>query len=355
MLALMWAAVAAYVVYAASVVRAHRAGLIVTEMAVDVSDSTSKGHLVSTREVREWIARSGIRTVGAKASEVNLAGIEELIARNGFVDRVNAYVTYGGRLCIEIRQRRPVVRLLTDGMNAYATRGGYVFAAPSRSSLYVPVVTGSYRLPFPVSYTGSVRDYIDAEKRKVDARIAELEREKYPFYKRELENDENIRALRRMRIRKGWFEKEEAFDKRVRELRARKEALRRRYRYEERLIEEGIARIESRQQAERGKQKKLEKTYEDFAKLITFVEFVEADDFWRSEVVQIIASTSVSGALEVALVPRSGSHLVFFGRIEQVERKFSKLMRFYRRGLNNLGWDRYRTIDVRYADQVVCK
>ena len=101
--------------------------------------------------------------------------------------------------------------------------------------------------------------------------------------------------------------------------------------------------------------KKLEKSYEDFCKLITFVEFVESDDFWRSEVVQIVASTSDSGALEVALVPRSGTHTVLFGRIERVEEKFDKLLRFYRHGLNHLGWDRYRTVDVRYAGQVVCR
>ena len=199
------------------------------------------------------------------------------------------------------------------------------------------------------------KDCIEAEKRKRDERIAELEREKYPFYKRERDNDENIRALRRMRIKKGWFEREEAFAGRVRELRAKKEALRRRYRYEERLVGEGIARIEARQEAERAKQKKLEKSYEDFCKLITFVEFVESDDFWRSEVVQIVASTSDSGALEVALVPRSGTHTVLFGRIERVEEKFDKLLRFYRHGLNHLGWDRYRTVDVRYAGQVVCR
>ena len=355
MLALVWAAVVAYIVCAASAARARRAAQTVRGIVIDVTDSSSQGHLVSSRQVREWIARSGIPTLGAKVSEVNLAGIEELIARNGFVDEANAYITYGGELCVDISQRRPVLRLLTDGMNAYVTSRGYVFAAPARSSLYVPVVTGSFRLPFPAAWTGFAKDCIEAEKRKIDERIAELEREKYPFYKRERDNDENIRALRRMRIKKGWFEREEAFAGRVRELRAKKEALRRRYRYEERLVGEGIARIEARQEAERAKQKKLEKSYEDFCKLITFVEFVESDDFWRSEVVQIVASTSDSGALEVALVPRSGTHTVLFGRIERVEEKFDKLLRFYRHGLNHLGWDRYRTVDVRYAGQVVCR
>lgn len=90
-------------------------------------------------------------------------------------------------------------------------------------------------------------------------------------------------------------------------------------------------------------------------KLLTFVEFVEDDGFWRSEVVQIAAYTTPSGALEVELVPRSGSHTILFGRMEEIGLKFDKLMRFYRSGLQNIGWNEYRTIDIRYNDQVVCK
>lgn len=352
---LVWAAVAAYIVYAATEAHARRAGRTVTGLRIEVADSSSQGHLVASSQVREWLRRSGISTVGESVGAVNLTGIEELVARNGFVARVNAYVSYGGELRIDIRQRRPVLRLLTDGVNAYVTADGYVFPAPRASSLYVPVVTGPYQPPFPATYAGSVRAYIDEELQRIDRRIAELEKEKYPFYRRERTNDENLRALRRMRIKKGWFEKEETFARRVRALREKNALLRRRYRYEQRCIEEGIAAVEKRQEAERRKQKNLEKTYEDFCKLITFVEFVEKDDFWRSEVVQILASTSASGAMEVTLIPRSGDYAILFGRLEEVGPKFDKLLRFYRSGLRRIGWDRYRTIDIRYAEQVVCK
>ncbi|MDE5708217.1 MAG: hypothetical protein K2I32_01995, partial [Alistipes sp.] len=76
---------------------------------------------------------------------------------------------------------------------------------------------------------------------------------------------------------------------------------------------------------------------------------------WRSEVVQFIASTTPGGALEVDLVPRSGRHTVRFGRIAEIEEKFDRLLRFYEGGLSRIGWDEYRTIDVRYSDQVVCR
>ena len=357
LLALLWGAVAAYILYAGTTAQRLRAGRKVDRVEIEVVDSSSMGYLVSGRMVRGWIAHSGIGTKGTAVDKVQLTQIEELIAKNGFVERVDAYVTYDGVLHVDISQRRPLVRLLTDGVDSYVTAEGYVFAAPRVSSLYVPVVTGPYRPPFPAAYAGPVRAHTDAELARIDKRIAELEREKYPLYKRELQNDRNISALRRMRVKKQWWRLESSaeFDGRVDELRKRKAELRRKYRYEARVIQEGIDRIAQRQEAERRKQKKLEKSYEDFMKLLTFVEFVEDDDFWRSEVVQIAARTAPSGALEVVLVPRSGRHTILFGRIEQVERKFDKLLRFYRSGLQNIGWDAYGTIDIRYNDQVVCR
>ena len=159
-----------------------------------------------------------------------------------------------------------------------------------------------------------------------------------------------------MRVKRKWirFESARSFEVRVEELRAEKAALRRKYRYEARIVQQEIDRIAGLQEAERGRQKKLEKSYEDFMKLLTFVQRVEDDDFWRSEVVQIVARTTPGGALEVDLVPRSGGYTILFGRLEDEDRKFAKIMSFYRKGLPKVGWETYRTIDIRFGDQVVC-
>lgn len=357
LLALLWGAVAAYVCWAAVMTRRDRAGRKVGRMEIELVDSTSQGHLVSVGLVRRWISESGIPTIGTAVDAVDLAGIERLIARNGFVDEAVAHISYGGTLHIGISQRKPLVRLLTDGMNAYVTDEGYVFAAPKASSLYVPVVTGSYRPPFPADYTGLVREWVDERMREIDGRIAELEREKYPFYRRELQNDRDMAALRRERIRRRWwrFESSADFEAKVEALREQKAGLRRLFRYRARVIEQEVERIVRLQDKERERQKKLEKSYEDFMKLLTFVQLVEEDDFWASEVVQIVARTTASGALELELTPRSGRFTILFGRIEEVERKLDKLLRFYRGGLAAVGWEEYRTIDVRYRNQVVCK
>ena len=159
-----------------------------------------------------------------------------------------------------------------------------------------------------------------------------------------------------MRIKRRWWKMESSsdFDARVEELREKKARLRREYRYTARVLQERIDKISARQAAEREKQKKLRKSYEDFLKLLNFVVLVEKDDFWRSEIVQIVVAKGPDGAPEIELVPRTGSHTVIFGSPDDAEEKLAKLLTFYRRGLRNIGWEEYRTINVKYKEQVVC-
>lgn len=260
LLGLLWAAIAGYLVFAGITAARMRARRTVSRVEIEVVDSTSRGCLVSAMQVREWIGRSGIPTIGTAVDAVDLSAIERLIARNGFVEEAVAWVDHAGVLRIAISQREPLLRLLTDGTNSYVTADGYVFAAPKASSLYVPVVTGSYRLPFPADYVGDVGACMQARLAQIEGRIAELEKEKYPFYRREIENEQRLAELRRRRIRRGWFQSARRFEREVAELRGEKAILRRQYRYEARTIQQEIDRLGRLQEQERERQKSWSKT-----------------------------------------------------------------------------------------------
>lgn len=350
----VWGIVLSYIVSSAVLSCRHRAEQVVAGVEIEVSDSTAQGHLVTSRQVREWILRSGINTIGVPVGSVDLAGIEAVVSGNGFVDRVDTYISYTGVLHIDVRQLRPMMRLMVDDYNAYVTESGFVFRSPAASALYVPVVTGTYAPPFPPTYEGSVRDCVDARKAEVDERIRKIERDKIPVYEREDSVSRLIRDERRRRVKKDWFESKTAYRKRVDEFVAEKTRNLKRLRGELRYWNGREDALAERQNAQYRIQKKLDKRYEDFRKLINFVGWLENDDFWRSEIVQIVAGTVPSGALELELIPRSGSYVIVFGQIENVEAKFDKLMRFYRDGLRNIGWDEYSSINIAYDGQVVC-
>lgn len=95
----------------------------------------------------------------------------------------------------------------------------------------------------------------------------------------------------------------------MRELRKHKEQLRRKYRYEAQVIQSAIDKISENRKPSVA-DKNLAKRYEDFSKLTTFVKWMENDDFWRSEIVQITARTTESGAIDLELTPRSGNYTI---------------------------------------------
>lgn len=353
-LLLLWGVVAVTILCASRRVERRDADRTIAGIRIEILDSTAHGQLVTREMVRSWIVASEPRIAGRSVREFDLGKLERDIARNGFVGRVRAAIDYSDTLRVDIRQRSPLLRLLVDGYNLYVTEEGYLFSAPVSSSIYVPVVTGSYRPPFKPDCEGWLADQLARAVEQGARRIEELETEKYPFYRRERKNIEYARDTRRMRIKKRWLESREHFRGRVDELVAEKRDRRRRYRYEQQQIQLGLDRVERKLADERIRQKKLEKNYEDFSKLITFVKRIDRDDFWRSEIVQIVASTAHSGALELELVPRCGRYTVRFGRLERESEKLDLLERFCRSECGDPNRDEWRFVDVRFANRVIC-
>jgi cell division protein FtsQ len=85
--------------------------------------------------------------------------------------------------------------------------------------------------------------------------------------------------------------------------------------------------------------------------LLRLVRAIDASEFWKAQVEQI----DVTEDGEIRLVPRVGDHLLILGSVDDVERKLERLMNFYEKGLDNIGWNKYRSISVAYDNQVVCK
>jgi cell division protein FtsQ len=80
------------------------------------------------------------------------------------------------------------------------------------------------------------------------------------------------------------------------------------------------------------------------------VRYIDKDDFLRVWIDQIY----VNRHGEFELVPRNGVHTIEFGRAEDMEAKFTKLMKFYKHGLTHVGWGNYKRINVKFKNQVVC-
>jgi cell division protein FtsQ len=88
------------------------------------------------------------------------------------------------------------------------------------------------------------------------------------------------------------------------------------------------------------------------AALYNLIQFVRKDDFLNALVDQVYVNEND----EVDIVPVSGMHIIRFGKAdEQVEEKFKRLKIFYKEGLKKVGWNKYKTINLKYENQVVCE
>lgn len=57
---------------------------------------------------------------------------------------------------------------------------------------------------------------------------------------------------------------------------------------------------------------------------------------------------------EYEFVPKVGRHIIIFGGIENMDEKFKKLLVFYHQAINNAGWNTYKSINLKFENQVVC-
>jgi len=81
----------------------------------------------------------------------------------------------------------------------------------------------------------------------------------------------------------------------------------------------------------------------------TTANYIINDPFWMSQVAQI----DITADNSFEMVPVVGNHLVKLGNGEEIDRKFHRLMVFYKQVLSKTGFDKYKVIDVQYKGQVV--
>ena len=77
---------------------------------------------------------------------------------------------------------------------------------------------------------------------------------------------------------------------------------------------------------------------------------LDTNQFWKAQIEQI----DVDAQSELVLIPKLGSQRIILGDTNELANKLNNLLLFYQQGLPKAGWGAYKTINVKYADQIVC-
>jgi len=95
----------------------------------------------------------------------------------------------------------------------------------------------------------------------------------------------------------------------------------------------------------------LKKKRHKMKDLFELTQFLLADELWRAMFEQVY----VNAKGEYVLIPNVGDQVILLGECENIEDKFRRLKVFYKEGMSYEGWQKYKSIDLRFKGQVVCE
>ncbi|MCZ8069824.1 MAG: cell division protein FtsQ/DivIB [Cytophagales bacterium] len=90
---------------------------------------------------------------------------------------------------------------------------------------------------------------------------------------------------------------------------------------------------------------------EEGKQLLEMIEYINANRFWKAQVAQL--DIDRSGRIDI--FPQVTGQRVEFGKPENIEMKFKKLMIFYKEILPARGWTRYERVNLEYEGQVIAE
>ena len=110
---------------------------------------------------------------------------------------------------------------------------------------------------------------------------------------------------------------------------------------------------------EKNEKKKKEKTnYSTLFLVWKIACFIENDPFWKAQISQLYVNSNQ----DIELIPTVGEHVVLFGSISSLEnidkairQKFNNLEYLYTDGFKITGWDKYKSINLKYGTEIPCE
>lgn len=90
---------------------------------------------------------------------------------------------------------------------------------------------------------------------------------------------------------------------------------------------------------------------EEGKQLMQLIQTIREDDFWNAQIAQL----DIDSKANVTMYSQVGDERIEFGKPDDQETKFKKLMIFYKEILPRTGWNKYKRVNLQYAGQIVAE
>jgi cell division protein FtsQ len=88
---------------------------------------------------------------------------------------------------------------------------------------------------------------------------------------------------------------------------------------------------------------------EESKRILDLINTIREDEFWSAQIAQM----DIDNKTRITFFPQVGDERIEFGKPENTEVKFKKLMIFYKEILPRTGWNKYNRVNLEYEGQIV--
>ena len=114
-----------------------------------VIKDTAYAGFITKGEIKGLLEQKGIYPVGKPITRVSTKSLEREISKHPLIDKAECYKTPSGKICIEVKQRVPILRIMCDnGDNYYVDNRGTIMPPEAKCVAHLAIVTGSVEKSF---------------------------------------------------------------------------------------------------------------------------------------------------------------------------------------------------------------
>ena len=130
-----------------------------TDVKVNIEQDVVDGFLTENK-VKQLLHQARLFPVGQPMSHINTRQIEEMLQRNDLIENAECYKTQTGHLCLNIKQRIPVIRIMAENGEDYFVDNHGVPMPHTDYSCDLIVATGKISKKYASKWLTPLANYV---------------------------------------------------------------------------------------------------------------------------------------------------------------------------------------------------
>ena len=140
--------VLAYLIVAVTAFNRKPAGQVCRDVELVIKDTVYAG-FITKKEVAAMLEKKGVSPIGKHLDRIRTKTLEQALSKHPLIYEVECYKTPSGKLCIEVTQRIPILRIMSaNGENYYLDNKGTVMPPDAKCVAHRAIVTGNVEKSF---------------------------------------------------------------------------------------------------------------------------------------------------------------------------------------------------------------